>query len=224
MSDRLPCVEVEPQTAADSAIIWLHGLGASGHDFEPIVPALNLPRTRFVFPHAPPRPVTLNQGWVMPAWYDIISLDRRADRENEDDIRASAEQISTLLEYEHKRGIPYERIVLAGFSQGAAMTLFAGSRFPHRLAGLMSLSGYMVVESSFESERLAANQNTPVLFCHGTLDPTVPVQLGEHAYAAFKTWSTADLTWRAFSMTHEVNAAEVAVIRAWLAERLSPRD
>jgi phospholipase/carboxylesterase len=171
----LPCVELDPPESvgpARAAVIWLHGLGADGHDFVPIVPALGLPEelaVRFVFPHAPKIPVSINMGFVMPAWYDIgdIDLEKRHDQVG---VRRSAQAVTRLIERENARGVPSERIVLAGFSQGGAIALFTGVRHPQKLAGLIGLSTYMVLGDSLAAEAGAANRDTP--------DPDVPRQPG----------------------------------------------
>lgn len=217
MPDVLPAVEVGPQGAdASAAVVWLHGLGADGHDFEPIVPMLQCPHVRFVFPHAPPLPVTINGGVRMPAWYDILSLDERDGRENADHIRASAVRINALLERERERGLPSERIVLAGFSQGAAMTLHVAPRFPQRLAGIMALSGYHALRERFEAERSDVNVDTPMLFGHGSMDPVVMAAWGRAAFDDFSAWSKAKVEWNDYPMGHEVNPDEIADIRGWL--------
>ena len=157
-------VEIETGRAPTGSVIWLHGLGADGHDFEPIVPELVRPgerALRFVFPHAPVRPVTLNGGYPMRAWYDITALERGA-AQDEAGIRASQQAITALIRRENERGIPTEHIVLAGFSQGGAMALFAGLRYPQKLAGIMGLSCYLLQGARLEAERTPANQSTPV--------------------------------------------------------------
>ena len=142
----LETVVIEPELDHQSTVVWLHGLGASGHDFEPIVPMLDCPNTRFVFPHAPKIPVTINLDMIMPAWYDIMTLDWNSiDREDENTIRESAKLVIELLEDEHSRGIPYEKIILAGFSQGGALALHVGVRFPHSLAGMIILSAFRLL-------------------------------------------------------------------------------
>ena len=148
--DYLPCVEIEPSQPADSSVIWLHGLGASGHDFEPVVPELGRKRTRFVFPHAPQIPVTVNGGMVMPAWYDIAGLGGTSPVD-EDGIRRSAAQVDALIEREIERGVPADRIVVAGFSQGGAVAYEAALRHPQKLAGLMALSTYFATADSMAS-------------------------------------------------------------------------
>jgi phospholipase/carboxylesterase len=213
----LPTVEVEPRSAAAGAIVWLHGLGASGHDFEPIVPMLGLPHVRFVFPHAPARGVTINGGLLMPAWYDIRVLSA-VGGEDEEDVRESAAMVEALLAREEARGVPPERIVLAGFSQGGAMALFTGTRFPRRLGGIMVLSGYEVLAHTREAEASPANRETPLLACHGTYDPMVALTRGRAAYDAWAVGRPA-AEWHEFPMGHEVVPAEIAVIRDWLAAR-----
>jgi phospholipase/carboxylesterase len=210
-------VEVETGRDPKAAVIWLHGLGADGHDFEPIVPEFIRPgeRTlRFVFPHAPIRPVTLNGGYAMRAWYDIAALDRRT-REDEKGIRASQSAIDALIRRENARGISSEHIVLAGFSQGGAMALFAGTRYPERLAGIMGLSCYQVLAEQFAAERSAANQATPVFLAHGTHDPVVAPLLGEEARRQLEA-AGYSVEWHAYSMPHSVCPEEVADIAAWL--------
>ena len=210
-------VEVETGRAPAAAVIWLHGLGADGHDFEPIVPELVTPgerALRFVFPHAPIRPVTLNGGYAMRAWYDIAALDRRAP-EDESGIRASQAAIETLIRRENARGIASERIVLAGFSQGGAMALFTGTRYAQPLAGIMGLSCYRVLARRFDAERAAANQSTPVFLAHGTQDPVVAAALGEEACRQLQAAGYA-VEWHTYSMAHAVCPQEVADIALWL--------
>ncbi|TLY65064.1 MAG: carboxylesterase, partial [Gammaproteobacteria bacterium] len=169
----LELIEVETGPTPTGTVIWLHGLGADGHDFEPIVPQLvhsGERALRFVFPHAPVRPVTLNGGFAMRAWYDIIAIDRRAPQD-EAGIRSSQAAVVALIKRENDRGIASERIVLAGFSQGGAVAVYSGIRYPQKLAGMMGLSCYMLLASSFATERVAANQSTPIFLAHGTQDP-----------------------------------------------------
>ena len=212
----LSCVEIEPRGTALGSIVWLHGLGADGHDFEPIVPLLGLPDVRFVFPNAPSRPVTINSGMVMPAWYDIVALGGPRFGERAADVRASAREITAVLEREETRGTPASRIVLAGFSQGAAMALHVGTRFPRALLGIMVLSGYEVLAETREAEAGAANRATPMLFCHGTQDPLVGVDRGRAAYRVHAQ-PERKAEWHDFPIGHEVSAEEIEVIRAWLA-------
>lgn len=219
MTDLLECVEVGPKDATAS-VVWMHGLFASGHDFEPIVPELRCPHVRFVFPHAPPRPVTINGGMVGPAWYDILTFEDVEGRESASDIRESATLIEALLERERKRGVDSSRTVVAGFSQGAAMALFVGARHEHSLAGIMALSGYHVIRSSFEAERNEANRATEVFFAHGTYDPVVPTAWGREAKNDFDAWSTGKLHWNEYPMEHNVCADEAQAVGAWLRARL----
>ena len=201
-------------TNATSAVIWLHGLGANGHDFEPIVPHLNCPHVQFVFPHAPMAPVTINGGFVMPSWYDILTMDRVANRENESDIRRSAERISALIAELNRAGIPASRIVLAGFSQGGAVALHVGLRHPETLAGLMALSTYVVLTDSVATEAHKANAATPLLWCHGSLDGVVPISLGRTGYDLIATGRPSEF--KTSRMQHELNGPEIVGIREWL--------
>jgi phospholipase/carboxylesterase len=213
----LESVEIETGRDPAAAVIWLHGLGADGHDFEPIVPELMRPgerALRFVFPHAPIRPVTLNSGYAMRAWYDIIALDRRAPQD-ETGIRASQAAITALIRRENARGIPSERIVLAGFSQGGALALFAGVRYPEKLAGIMGLSCYQLLGHSLATERVSANQATPILLAHGLEDPVVAPVLGEEARRQLEA-AGYGVEWHAYSMPHAVCPQEVTDIAAWL--------
>ena len=210
-------VEIETGRNPQAAVIWLHGLGADGHDFEPIVPELVRPTDRplrFVFPHAPMRPVTLNGGYVMRAWYDIIAIDRRAAEDGQG-IRASQALVTELIRGENARGIPSERIVVAGFSQGGAMALFCGTRYPERLAGIIGLSCYQVLATQFDAERLPANQNTPIFLGHGMQDPVVIPALGEAASRQLQA-AGYEVEWHAYSMPHSVCPQEVIDIAAWL--------
>ena len=210
-------VEVETGRDPTGTVIWLHGLGADGHDFEPIVPELVQPgerALRFVFPHAPMRPVTLNGGFAMRAWYDLIALDRRT-REDENGIRLSQGLIETLIQRENSRGISSAHIVLAGFSQGGAMALFAGARHPLPLAGIMGLSCYLLLANSFAAERHGANHATPIFLAHGLQDPVVPYALGEEARRQLEAAGCA-VEWHAYSMPHSVCPQEVTDIAAWL--------
>jgi len=222
---RLETVEVEPRAPADAAVLWLHGLGADGHDFEPLVPELGLsgasPAVRFVFPHAPVRPVTINGGHRMRAWYDIAGFDRRAPQD-EAGIRESAEGIAALLRRERGRGIPAERLVLAGFSQGGAMALHVGPRFPERLAGVIALSSYLPLGDRLKAEAHPANAAVPVWMAHGSFDPVVPLALGEASREALGALGY-DVDWHGYPMAHSVCAQEVAGIRAFLLRVLAPR-
>lgn len=223
MTSLLPCVEVEPRVPARSAVIWLHGLGADGHDFEPIVPMLRTSDVRFVFPHAPPLPVTINGGHVMPAWYDIRSLDFDArDREDVSQIATSTERVRALVDRELQRGIPSTRIVIAGFSQGAAMALHVGVRHELPLAGIVALSGYLVCDDKLAAERHAANLKTAVHGGHGAHDDVVPLVAGHQWRDALVRTGTpaTTLAWHEYPMGHEVCPPQLEHVGAWLRARL----
>ena len=210
-------VEVETGPNPAAAVIWLHGLGADGHDFEPIVPQLVRPgerAVRFVFPHAPIRPVTLNNGFAMRAWYDIVSLERRGP-EDETGIRASQALVEELIQRENARGIKSERIVLAGFSQGGGLALFAGLRHGEKLAGIMGLSCYLLLAGRLAAERGTANQATPIFLAHGLQDPVIAPALGEQARAALEA-AGYPVEWHTYTMPHSVCPQEVADLAAWL--------
>jgi phospholipase/carboxylesterase len=183
------------------------------------VPVLGLEGVRFVFPHAPLRPVTINGGAVMRAWYDIKTLTGPGPRESETDVRDSAAQVEALLAREADKGVPPERTVLAGFSQGGAMTYFVGQRHRLALRGLMVLSGYEVLSATREAEASPANRLTPLLGCHGTADPLVSLARGREAYQACAA-SGRPAEWHEYAMGHEVCPEEIDVIRRWLRERL----
>ena len=220
-TDLLETVEIETAPAPRASIIWLHGLGADGHDFEPIVPELGLGKTlavRFVFPHAPARPVTINGGMVMRAWYDVVAAggDRR---EVEPGVRESARRIEALIERERARGVADSAIVLAGFSQGGAMALHTGLRHPERLAGIMALSCFLPLADTVATEGSAANRNVPIFMAHGTHDPLIPVDRGRLARDLL-TGIGYRIAWHEYPMPHSVCGEEVADIAAWLAKIL----
>jgi phospholipase/carboxylesterase len=224
-SDHLQGIEVAPAGAVKSAVIWMHGLGADGRDFEPIVPYLGLGDglgVRFVFPHAPKRAVTINMGLIMPAWYDIRGTDL-GENEDEVGIRDSASKIADLVTRENERGVPSDRIVLAGFSQGGAMALHVGLRHPEPLAGVMALSCYVVCAGSLEGEIRAANHGVPIFQAHGTQDPMVPLERGEQARDRLSDMGY-EVEWRTYPMGHEVQPEEIRDIGAWLGRRLAPQS
>ena len=218
MTALLSCVEVEPRTPATASVIWLHGLGADGHDFEPLVPHLRLPHARFVFPNAPAIPVTINGGYVMPAWYDILGLNL-VDRQDAAGIQKSERAIVALIENEVARGIAYDRIVLAGFSQGCAMALHTALRLPHTLAGIMALSGYLPLADRTRTERQRANAHTPIFMAHGTMDPVVAVTRGEDSRDALVALGHP-VQWHTYPMQHAVHPHEIADIAAFLKQVL----
>ena len=220
----LPCIELETSPQPSAAVIWLHGLGADGNDFVPIVPELDLagcPGIRFVFPSAPSMPVTINGGYVMPAWYDILGRNL-VDREDASGIHASASAIVKLIEREASRGIAYENIVLAGFSQGCAMVLQVGLRFPQKLAGIMALSGYLPLAMSLAIEKHSANQNTPIFMAHGEYDPVVPLERAQASCALLEKLGYS-VSWNEYPMEHSVNHAELVDISRFLQQVLSSK-
>jgi phospholipase/carboxylesterase len=213
----LETIEVETAAKPNAAVIWLHGLGADGHDFEPIVPEIvrrGERAWRFVFPNAPVRPVTINGGMSMRAWYDLKGLDRKA-AEDVAGFRDTDAQIRRLIAKEAERDIPTQRIVLAGFSQGGAVSLYTAPRFPERLAGVMALSGYLPRESSFRAERAPANNDTPIFMAHGQGDTVLPMSLGVQSRDFLKAQGYA-VEWHDYPMAHAVCAAEIAEIREFL--------
>jgi phospholipase/carboxylesterase len=210
-------IEVETGKNPTGSVIWMHGLGADGHDFEPIVPELVRPQERalrFVFPNAPVQPVTINGGYAMRAWYDIVGFDRHA-AQDERGIRASDAVVRELVGREVGRGTPAHRIALAGFSQGGAMALFTGMRHPHRLAGVMALSCYMLLAPTLATERSSASLETPIFLAHGTQDAIVPALLGEETRRLLEGLDYR-VEWHVYPMAHAVCAEEVVHIGDWL--------
>ncbi|HTI54659.1 MAG TPA: alpha/beta hydrolase fold domain-containing protein [Verrucomicrobiae bacterium] len=217
MPDLLDAIEIESAPGPTAAVIWMHGLGADGHDFEPIVPELRLPASlpvRFVFPHAPLRPVTINQGHVMRAWYDIRAL-AGVRREDEAGVRQSARQIEALMERERQRGIAPGRLVLAGFSQGGAMALHVGLRHAERLAGVMALSCYLPLGDTLPTEAAAANRDVPIFWAHGVHDPMLPLAMAEHGRAQVAALGYS-IEWHRYAIPHSVSAEEIADVARWL--------
>ena len=216
MTQLLETIEIETGERPDAAVIWLHGLGADGHDFEPIVPELRLPQRlslRFVFPHAPIRPVTLNQGMRMRAWYDILQLG--GGREDAPGIRASQKSLEDLIAREDSRGIAPGRIVLAGFSQGGAIALQTALRCGERLAGTLALSTYLPLAPMLAVERSAANRDLPIFMAHGTQDPMIPVDRARASRDALAALGYA-VEWREYPMQHSVCLEEISDMAAWL--------
>ena len=216
-------VFLEPAANATATVIWLHGLGADGHDFVPIVPELELPASlavRFVFPNAPIRPVTINNGMRMRAWYDILALSGAA-RQDEAGIRDSAAILDDFIARERGRGIAARSIVIAGFSQGGAIALHGALRYPERLGGIMALSTYLPMDERLAKEAAAANRDVPILMCHGTADPVLPVQMGEQSRDRLVA-AGYPVEWKAYPMQHQVSLAEIADIAVWLGKHLSP--
>ncbi|HSW15148.1 MAG TPA: carboxylesterase [Solimonas sp.] len=215
-------VTLEPATAADACVIWLHGLGADGHDFVPLVPELGLPKDhaiRFIFPHAPVRPVTLNGGMPMRAWYDIPSLSL-GGRQDEAGIRASEARITGLIAEQVAGGIKEQRIVIAGFSQGGAITLHMGVRHPRRLAGLIALSTYMPLHELVQGEAHPANRDLPVFMAHGRFDNIVPHDWGKTSAQGLQALGYP-VEWHDYPMQHQVCEEEIEQLGRWLTQRLA---
>ena len=220
-TDLLPCVELG-SNQAEYSIIWLHGLGANGHDFEPIVPELNLPaamKMRFVFPHAPQQPVTINSGVVMPAWYDIVSPELE-QREDETGIRRSQQYIDALIQREIARGVATENIIIAGFSQGGAIALHTGLRYPQRLAGILALSTSLPLVQTVRQEASEINQDLPIFMAHGSHDPIVPLRLGEDSRHYLEQFGYQP-EWQTYFMEHSVCPDEISDISRWLSKLLA---
>ena len=219
MRELLQHIEIEPSTPATAAVIWLHGLGADGHDFEPIVPELNLPAEsaiRFIFPHAPVRSVSINNGAEMRAWYDFVP---HAESGANDDINESAAQISDFIARELARGIPSEKIVLAGFSQGGVIALQTALRYDMRLAGVVALSTYLHDFKRTEKERTDANLGIPILMVHGTQDPMIPIMQAATSRENLKRLGY-DVRWSDYPMGHQVCMEEVEEISHFFQEVL----
>ncbi len=212
----LETVELVTGDPVVGSVIWLHGLGADGHDFEPIVPAVQLPDRplRFVFPHAPVRPVTLNAGMEMRAWFDIVAIDRRTEQDAAG-IRDSESEVLALIEREKERGVPAESIVLAGFSQGGAIALHTGLCHPEPLAGIIGLSTYLPLTDVLDADGLDANRLTPIFMAHGTLDPVVPMALGEETRGLLRA-RNYPIDWKTYEMDHAVCLEQVEDIRDWM--------
>ena len=219
----LSCIELESGATPDAAVIWLHGLGADGNDFVPVVDEMRLPPSlsiRFVFPHAPVRPVTLNGGMAMRAWYDIYhaNLSDRADLAG---VRMSAAQVEALIARERSRGIAARRIVIAGFSQGGVIALYTGVRHAERLAGIVALSTYLVRGDELAAEASVANRDVPIFMAHGTQDPMVRLEWGEVSRRALVA-NGYPVEWHTYPMPHSVVREEITAISAFLARVLAP--
>jgi phospholipase/carboxylesterase len=214
--DLLDAIEIESAPSPTAAVIWLHGLGADGYDFVDIVPMLGLKAlgTRFVFPHAPMRPVTINGGAVMRAWYDVRG-DAGVRREDEAGVRESQQRIEALIAREKTRGIPAGRLVLAGFSQGGAMALQTGLRHPERLAGIMALSCFLPLTDTVAAEAAPASRDVPIFMAHGTHDPLIPLARARHAYELLTSLGYR-IEWHEYPIPHSVSPTEIRDISAWL--------
>ncbi len=219
MRESLDAIEIETGKNPSASVIWMHGLGADGNDFVPVVPELGLQKTavRFVFPHAPIRPVTINAGMRMRAWYDVS--DSAIRREDEQGVRASQILIEALMEGEMKRGTQPRRLVLAGFSQGGAIALHTGLRHPERLAGIMALSTYVPIAEKLAAEASAANRDVPIFMAHGSYDPLIQLARAEHSRDLLRGLGYA-VDWREYPMPHSVCAEELRDIGAWLGQVL----
>ncbi|MBV8665047.1 MAG: alpha/beta hydrolase [Burkholderiaceae bacterium] len=219
---RLETIQIDTAPNPTVSVIWMHGLGADGNDFVPIVNELDLsgcPGICFVFPHAPTMPVTINGGYVMRAWYDILGTEL-VRREDENGLRNSQKLIEQLIADEKARGIPSERIFLAGFSQGCAMTLQTGLRHPEKLAGLLCLSGYLPLAGTITEERSSANQHTPIFMVHGRADPVIPLMRAEHSRDQLQALGY-NIEWHEYMMQHAVCMEEIEHIGAWFKKLLT---
>ena len=217
MTGLLETLEVETSPKPEACVIWLHGLGADGYDFEPIVPVLDLPETpgvRFVFPHAPKQSVTINAGMVMRAWYDVYPLEG-VRREDEAGVRASQGKVEALIAREKARGIPAARLVLAGFSQGGAIAFQTGLRHPERLAGIMALSAYLPLDRTLAAEAHAANRDVPIFMAHGTHDSLIPLDRAGRSRDLLRE-AGYRVEWHQYPMAHEVCDAELRDLSVWL--------
>jgi len=218
---QLDTVELVTGENPSASIVWLHGLGADGHDFEPVVPFLlwpGAPSIRFVFPHAPMRAVTINAGMRMRAWYDVRSFDAERGHD-ENGIAESLAQVAALIRREQSRGIAPERVVLAGFSQGGAIAIQLALRYPHRLAGLIALSCYLLHGNRLQTQLNPANLGLPVFMAHGTMDPVVPFSWGESAARTIGSMGYP-VEWHAYEIEHSVSPEEIRLIGAWLGQIL----
>jgi phospholipase/carboxylesterase len=223
MNENPPPIELETAPAVEFSVIWMHGLGADGNDFPPLVAELGLPKApgvRFIFPHAPMIPVTCNNGYVMRAWYDIKFLDDDSRHADEAGIRASCATVRALIARENERGVPSRNIILAGFSQGGAIAYTAGLTHPEPLAGIVALSTYLPLPEMVAAERSDANLHTPIFAAHGTEDPVVPFALGSAARDRLLEYGCA-LAWHTYTMPHSLCREEVDDLGAWFGARLT---
>lgn len=220
-SKLLPCVTVKPTAEHKATVIWLHGLGADGHDFEPIVPELKLPTelgVKFIFPHAPVMPVTINGGYEMRAWYDIRDADL-ANREDKDGVRQSAALVEQLIEAEIAAGIPSDKIILAGFSQGGAIALHLATRTQHKLGGIVALSTYLTMPEELANEKSETNIDTPIFMAHGSQDPVVPMQRGQFSAKTLQD-NGFKVSWQDYPMAHAVCLEEIQALGNYLQTQL----
>lgn len=221
-SENLEFVERVTGAEPSHSVIWLHGLGADGYDFEPLVPELNLPSekpVRFIFPHAPRQPVTINGGMVMRAWYDITGTEM-IRQEDDAGIRRSAQAIRDLIQKENDRGVATGNIILAGFSQGGAIALHTGLRYPESLAGILALSTYLPLSAQLDTEAHDANRSTPIFMAHGVYDPVIPLILAESSRSKLQQTGYS-VAWHTYPMPHAVSPEEIRDISRWFRERLT---
>ena len=220
---KLKTLQIESKDTPDSAIIWLHGLGADGNDFVPIVEELDLPDNlaiRFIFPHAPVRPITVNQGGLMPGWYDVISQDV-ASTEDEAGIRETTDAILQLCMEQEALGIASHRIIIAGFSQGGAIALHCGLRYPNPLAGIMALSTYLPLQNSLQDEASEANKATDIFMAHGLHDNVISAQFGKQSYRFIRD-AGYSIHYHGYDMEHSVCMEEITEIGDWITDCLKP--
>lgn len=221
-SSELDCIVVEPRAKAyDASIIWLHGLGADGNDFVGIVDQLGLPLThkvKFIFPHAPYRSITVNDGMTMRGWYDIYDMELNT-QEDKEGIEQARRSIITMIEKEIAEGISYKRIILAGFSQGGAIALYTGLRLSSAIGGIIALSTYQVLAKTLEGERNVANQTVPIFMAHGMFDPVVPFAVGQMSYKQMQALNY-QIQWKTYPMQHSVVPEEIQHIGAFIIEVL----
>ena len=210
----LETIIIETSQPIQQSVIWLHGLGADGHDFAPIVPELNIPNTRFIFPHAPHQPITMNNGYEMRAWYDLYGLTLQT-KQDEAGMRAMQQEIESLIEAEIKQGIPANKIVLAGFSQGGAMAFFTGLRYPKRLAGILALSTYVSLKEKLADEAHKANKDTPIFMAHGSFDSIITL---DTCLISRRLLEDLDyqVEWHEYPMPHSVCSEEIEDIARFL--------
>jgi phospholipase/carboxylesterase len=210
----LETIIIETSQPIQQSVIWLHGLGADGHDFAPIVPELNIPNTRFIFPHAPHQPITMNNGYEMRAWYDLYGLTLQT-KQDEAGMRAMQQEIELLIEAEQAQGIPADKIVLAGFSQGGAMAFFTGLRYPKKLAGILALSTYVSLKEKLADEAHQANKDTPIFMAHGSFDSIITLDtclVSRHLLEDLDY----QVEWHEYPMPHSVCSEEIEDIARFL--------
>jgi phospholipase/carboxylesterase len=210
----LETVVIETSQPIKQSVIWLHGLGADGHDFSPIVPELNMPNTRFIFPHAPHRPITMNNGYEMRAWYDLYGLTLQ-NKQDEAGMRAMQKEIELLIQSEIKQGIPANKIVLAGFSQGGAMAFFAALRYPEKLAGILALSTYVSLKEKLADEACRANRGIPIFMAHGIFDSIITLDTCNVSRQLLEDLNY-NVDWHEYPMAHSVCTEEIEDIAHFL--------